>query len=233
MVSVTLIEASDHILGSFDRRLVDYVGRVFQERHVRVLTDTSVEKVEPNVAWLKDGTPLHFGLCVWSTGVKATPLVQALPPSLSKGPGGRLLVDGRLRLQGHDQKGVFAVGDCAISETRPLPCLAQVAQQQAKYLGGVLNKYSEPHVNKEVPPFEYRHLGSMAQLGMWKGVVDSAKLDDKKGDEDGKKSVLTGWTAFLLWRAAYWTKSVSWANKILIPMYWLKSWIFGRDISRF
>jgi len=190
-------------------------------------------QVEPNVAWLKDGTPLHFGLCVWSTGVKATPLVQALPPSFPKGPGGRLLVDGRLRLQGHDQKGVFAVGDCAISETRPLPCLAQVAQQQAKYLGGVLNKYSEPHVNKEVPPFEYRHLGSMAQLGMWKGVVDSAKLDDKKGDEDDKKSVLTGWTAFLLWRAAYWTKSVSWANKILIPMYWLKSWIFGRDISRF
>jgi len=50
-VSVTLIEASDHILGSFDRRLVDYVGRVFQERHVRVLTDTSVEKVKGGGGW--------------------------------------------------------------------------------------------------------------------------------------------------------------------------------------
>lgn len=34
-------------------------------------------------------------------------------------------------------------------------------------------------------------------------------------------------------RSAYWTKSVSIQNKILIPMYWFKSWIFGRDISGF
>lgn len=44
-VSVTLVEASNHILGTFDRRLVDYVGQVFQQRKVRVLTDTRVVKV--------------------------------------------------------------------------------------------------------------------------------------------------------------------------------------------
>lgn len=42
---MTLVEASNHILGTFDRRLVDYVGQVFQQRKVRVLTDTSVVKV--------------------------------------------------------------------------------------------------------------------------------------------------------------------------------------------
>ena len=42
---MTLVEASNHLLGTFDRRLVDYVGRVFHERKVRVLTDTSVVKV--------------------------------------------------------------------------------------------------------------------------------------------------------------------------------------------
>jgi len=188
--------------------------------------------VEPNVIWLKDGTPLHFGLCVWSTGVKAVPLIQSLPATIPKGRGGRLLVDNRLRLKGQEDKGVFALGDCAVSESKPLPCLAQAAQQQAKYLSGVLNRYQEPHTSPEVPPFLYRHWGSMAQLGMWKGVVESAKLDEE-GKEGGRKGVLTGLTAFLLWRAAYWTKSVSWANKILIPMFWLKSWIFGRDISRF
>jgi len=44
-VSVTLVEASEHILGTFDRRLVDYVGQVFQQRKVKVLVDTSVVKV--------------------------------------------------------------------------------------------------------------------------------------------------------------------------------------------
>lgn len=42
-----------------------------------------------------------------------------------------------------------------------------------------------------------------------------------------------GILAFLLWRAAYWTKQVSTVNKLMIPMYWFKSMIFGRDISRF
>lgn len=30
---------------------------------------------------------------------------------------------------GHESKGVFSLGDCAISEARPLPPLAQAAQQ--------------------------------------------------------------------------------------------------------
>lgn len=61
--------------------------------------------------------------------------------------------------------GVFALGDCAISLSRPLPCLAQVAQQQAKYLASVFNKYNEPSANPDAPSFQYKHLGSMAQLG--------------------------------------------------------------------
>lgn len=44
---------------------------------------------------------------------------------------------------------------------------------------------------------------------------------------------MKGFLAFLLWRAAYWTKQVSWVNRMLIPMYWFKSMLFGRDISRF
>jgi NADH dehydrogenase FAD-containing subunit len=42
-----------------------------------------------------------------------------------------------------------------------------------------------------------------------------------------------GFFAFILWRAAYWTKQVSINNKILILMHWFKSAVFGRDISRF
>jgi NADH dehydrogenase FAD-containing subunit len=42
-----------------------------------------------------------------------------------------------------------------------------------------------------------------------------------------------GFLAFLLWRSAYWTRSVSVVNKVLIPMYWFKAFLFGRDISRF
>jgi NADH dehydrogenase len=36
-----------------------------------------------------------------------------------------------------------------------------------------------------------------------------------------------------MWNAAYITKLVSIKNKLMIPMYWFKSFVFGRDISRF
>ena len=52
-------------------------------------------------------------------------------------------------------------------------------------------------------------------------------------EEDQKHFNPKGMMAFLVWKSAYWTKSVSVANKILIPMYWFKSFFFGRDISRF
>jgi NADH dehydrogenase FAD-containing subunit len=50
---------------------------------------------------------------------------------------------------------------------------------------------------------------------------------------DGMGPPVKGFLAFALWRAAYWTKQVSMVNKMLIPMYWFKSWMFGRDISKF
>ena len=42
-----------------------------------------------------------------------------------------------------------------------------------------------------------------------------------------------GFSAWLFWRSAYLTKLVSLKNKILVLSDWLRSWVFGRDISRF
>ena len=62
----------------------------------------------------------------------------------------------------------------------------QVANQQAKYLSKVLNTgYAEP--------FVYKHLGSMAQVGDWKAVVDL------KGSAVKKDGTLHGLFAFLTW----------------------------------
>ena len=52
------------------------------------------------------------------------------------------------------------------------------------------------------------------------------------GDKTKIKN-LSGIAAFLFWRGAYWTMSVSTANKMLIPMYWFKAYFFGRDLGRF
>eukprot|EP00965_Chrysotila_dentata_P157493 5202975-Pleurochrysis_carterae.AAC.4 len=39
--------------------------------------------------------------------------------------------------------------------------------------------------------------------------------------------------AMFMWRGGYLSKQLSWTNMILVPMFWMKSMVFGRDISRF
>ena len=76
----------------------------------------------------------------------------------------------------------------------------------------------------------------MAQVASWGGVVDTTGFGDKKLPSPGQKTKmknLSGMAAFLFWRGAYWTMSVSTANKMLIPMYWFKAFVFGRDLGRF
>ena len=57
--------------------------------------------------------------------------------------------------------------------------------------------------------------------------------DDGGGYDGSYVTQLTGWAAFVTWRAAYLSKQLSWSNMMLVPMFWFKSMVFGRDVSRF
>lgn len=116
---------------------------------------------------------------------------------------------------------VYSIGDCAAHDEKPLAMLAQVANQQGIYLARCLNH------NDNTAIFEYRFMGAMASLGLFKAVAELGP------NVPSSASKLKGFSAFLLWRSAYWSMSVSITNKILIPMYWFKSFFFGRDVSKF
>jgi NADH dehydrogenase FAD-containing subunit len=75
----------------------------------------------------------------------------------------------------------------------------------------------------------------MAFMGDLKGIYDGSsagELRDPK-DKTAKAPALTGFMALLMWRFAYWGRQTSIANKILIPVHWFKSFLFGRDVSLF
>ncbi|KAL7819454.1 FAD/NAD(P)-binding domain-containing protein [Trichoderma aethiopicum] len=123
---------------------------------------------------------------------------------------------------------VFVIGDCAVNEhDRSLPKTAQVAAQQAGYLAKHLNKATQNgsldsvDVSSTWKPFKFRNWGTLTYLGGWKAIHQSS------ADE------LRGWVAWVVWRGAYLTRSMSLRNKMMVPVYWFVSWVFGRDISRF
>ena len=126
---------------------------------------------------------------------------------------------------------VFALGDCGIIESTTYPATAQVASQKAFWLAKRLNNGSlstPPSPSSPSSPsskgFTYRDLGTLAYIGNWNALFQGG------GKWGGR---LQGYVAWIIWRGAYLTRTVSWRNKVLVPVYWVVNWVFGRDVSRF
>ena len=181
------------------------------------------------------------GFVVWSTGLMSNPFIakamtapfsapasavrmlsdiDTCPEStadwqVQKHPrSGSVITDDFLRVQldaaeKHEDKpaailrDVFALGDCAAIDGAQDPATAQVASQKAKWLA---KKFNKGDINTQ--GFSFSSQGIMAYLGKMNAIVQL------------NKGQVSGRTAWLMWRGAYLAKSISWRNRILIPMYW-------------
>nr|XP_002122465.1 probable NADH dehydrogenase [Ciona intestinalis] len=213
-VKVTLIEANK-ILGSFDKRLREYAEKKIIKRKQFEILQGVVAKVTRNNVHLKDGTKIPCGLVVWSTGLSPRPFVQQL--TFRKDKYGHIMTNRKLQVPDvDDEHSVFSLGDCADIEGMPLPATAQVAERKGKWLAEYLNGDTSED-------FQFSNLGMLAYVGGYSGLSDFKP----------KLFKLTGFHAWFVWRSAYLTKLGSWKSRFQVPMDWLKTLIFGRDISRF
>jgi len=195
-----------------------------------------------------------IGMCVWSTGNMMNPFVKkalnnvheypTASAKMTKGEGdpkqhkwiiqrnpktGALTVDDHLRVLLEDDEkeavmtDVYALGDVASLKSNALPATAQTANQQALWLAKRLN-----NGDIETQTFGFRNMGVMTYLGGSKAMLQGGSTDSK-----GKSRGIKGWVAFLLWRGAYLTMTLSWRNRLLVPVHWAVVKLFGRDVSRF
>ena len=79
-----------------------------------------------------------------------------------------------------------------------------VANQKAKYLYKKLNRVVKGKAHEQ--PFVFHNMGSLAYLGDWQAVYDRTKTENLKTKEAGR-------LAWLLWRSAYFTRTLSIRNK--------------------
>ncbi|QRW15191.1 NADH dehydrogenase [Ceratobasidium sp. AG-Ba] len=218
---ITIYDVAPRILGMFDTALSEFAERHLKREGVTIKPQHFVSRVEDGVLHFKNDDPVPFGMLVWATGLSTNPFVGSIKGVQKEDtPAARILTDGKLRVlkeDGQVMEDVFALGDCARIKDAPiLPTTAQVASQKAKYLSKQLN--ADPSGGGD---FRFRNFGALAYLGGWRAILQ------------GEKQNVKGWAAWVIWRGAYLTKSVSWRNKILIPTLWMINWVFGRDISRF
>jgi NADH:ubiquinone reductase (non-electrogenic) len=211
---ISLVEGGKEILSTFDEKLRRYATDLFRRERISILTESPVIKVNERRLFLDDGSELEYGLLVWSTGIGPTPFAEAV--NLPKDRQSRIIVDRYFHVKGYEN--IFALGDCSVVEGGELPATSQVAQQQGKYLSKALVQRAH---NTTVAPFQYHHLGMLAYVGSNRALAD---LQNFKG---------RGWYTWLFWRSAYLSRIVSLKNKVLVLFDWVKTQVFGRDISQF
>ncbi|XP_047135018.1 uncharacterized protein LOC100215618 isoform X1 [Hydra vulgaris] len=121
-------------------------------------------------------------------------------------------------------KDLHSLAKIVDSKKNSLAPTAQVAYQEGVYLGKLLN---EPEMLDNeasfvsAEPFLYNHLGTFVYIGNNQAVLESPKIGDFKG-----------YSAFWMWKGVYASKCISLRMRCYVIFDWMKSYLFGRDISR-
>jgi NADH dehydrogenase len=202
---VVLIEAQDRLLSTFAPKLGRKAQRRLEQMGVEVLLDTQVSEVTPHSVVLADGTSIATRTLIWAAGIRADRLGEALGCELDRG--GRVVVDGELRLPGHPE--VLVVGDLAAARKPDgslVPQVAPAAIQGGEHAAEVIiaDLRSEP-----APTFRYRDKGSMATVGRHAAVVELP---------NGR--TMTGFLGWVAWLGLHLVMLIGFRNRANVLVNW-------------
>ncbi|KAK4157089.1 pyridine nucleotide-disulfide oxidoreductase-domain-containing protein [Chaetomidium leptoderma] len=223
---------------------------------VKKVTDKAVEAEMTHPDGKKETVVFPYGLLVWATGNAVRPVVKDLMGRIPAQKDSRrgLAVNEYLVVQG--TRDIWAVGDCAVAGYAPT---AQVASQEGSFLARLFNNMAKTEaleekishlsstlnlqpgnsaaVSREIEgyerqlrrvknakPFNYSHQGSLAYIGSDKAVADVTWFNGNVA--------AAGSLTYIFWRSAYISMCFSTRNRLLVINDWLKSKVFGRDLSR-
>ncbi|KAF3958586.1 hypothetical protein ACB098_05G197600 [Castanea mollissima] len=120
-VKITLLEAGDHILNMFDKRITTFAEDKFGRDGIDVKTGSMVVKVsekEISTKEVKNGqiSAMPYGMAVWSTGIGTRPIIVDFMKQIGQANRRVLATDEWLRVEGCDS--IYALGDCATINQR-------------------------------------------------------------------------------------------------------------------
>lgn len=207
LMNIYLIEAGNRLLPAFSKESSDEVEKYLRNMGVNVLLNKMVTDYQDHKVMLADGSSISTRTFIWVSGVKGQP-VGNLDNALL-GRGGRIKVNEFNQVEGLED--VFSIGDqCIMSgdEAYPNghPQLAQVAIQQGVNLGKNLRRLEK---GKELKPFHYKNLGSMATVGRNKAVAEFASIR------------LSGFIAWLMWLLVHLRSILGVRNKVVVLLNWI------------
>ena len=207
---IFLIEATPHILPSYPEKLSLRAKHDLEVLGVTVLINTKVTDIrEDGVQTESEFIDSHN--VIWAAGNQASPLLKTLDVPLDRP--GRVIVEPDLSIPGHPE--LFVIGDSAHTrdpEGKPLPGIASVAIQQARYIAKII-KQSIP--KEERKPFKYFDKGTMATIGRSKAVVMVGSLR------------FAGFFAWITWCFIHIVYLIGFRNRLSVMIEWFYHFLTG------
>jgi NADH dehydrogenase len=133
---------------------------------------------------------------------------------------GRVVVEPDTSVPGHPN--IFVIGDlaCFTHQTgKPLPGVAQVAIQQARYVARLV-RARRRGATSAPPPFHYRDLGNLATIGRAAAIADFGWLR------------MHGFLAWLVWVFVHLMALVGFENRVLVFTQWVWSYLTRNRAAR-
>src|SRR6478752_7671864 len=207
---VVLIEAGPRVLASFPEDLSAYAQRSLEEIGVEVMLGQPVTECGADGVTF-GGNRLEARTIVWAAGVRASRAAEWLNAPADRAHRLQVLPD--LTVPGHPD--IFAVGDTvtiAGPDGNPVPGIAPAAKQQGRYVAALIKARLD---GRTLPPFRYKHAGSLAQIGKKKAVIDFGWIK------------MRGNLAWWIWGLAHIYFLIGLRNRLSVALSWL--WIHARD----
>lgn len=215
-----LVEAAGRILPEVRETLGVWTVEQLEKRGIEVYLSTAAKSFEDGHVVLSDGTEFDSDTIIWTAGVKANPVLGQSDLPVTKR--GNVQTTASLQVTGHPD--VWAAGDGAavpdLSRTEEDPTAicppnAQHAVRQARHLAKNLIKVLRGGKPKD---YYHKNVGSVASLGLHKGVADTYNVKVK------------GFTAWGMHRLYHVMQMPTFNRKARITIDWLLGGLFRREV---
>jgi NADH:ubiquinone reductase (H+-translocating) len=213
-----LVEALGRILPEVGPELGVYTVEQLRNRRMEVRLNTRLESCKEGHVVLSDGEEFDADTVVWTAGVKASPALAATDFPLDER--GRIKCLANLRIQGLTD--AWSAGDNAavpdLTSTTGAMCApnAQHAVRQARLLAMNILRAVD---GKAPQNYEHKYVGSVASLGLYKGVAQLYGVKVK------------GFPAWFLHRSYHVSRVPTLNRKARVILDWTLALFFRREVT--
>ena len=212
---IVLVDMAPRVLPPFSEELSSAAKQRLESLGVEIRLGHSVDQIDADGVVVA-GERIASKTVIWTAGVSPSPAGKWLGVQTDRA--GRVRVEKDLTIPGHPE--IFVVGDTASLDQngKPLPGVAQVAMQQGRYAGKLIQERLRGKPDQQ--PFSYFDKGSMAVVGKGFAVLQAGKIQ------------LSGFPAWLAWAAVHLEFLAQSSLRVSVFVQWVWTYVTGQRGSR-